>query len=81
MILCYISLVVSFFLEETVFSEDYGDSYVRQLQKSVHDIKNSRQMEERFMMIEELMQEEFQAGKEEGKQEGIQKGIQLKYTP
>ena len=62
--------------EETVFSEDYGDSYVRQLQKSVHDIKNSRQMEERFMMIEELMQEEFQAGKEEGKQEGIQKGIQ-----
>lgn len=28
------------------------------------------------MMIEELMQEEFQAGKEEGKQEGIQKGIQ-----
>ena len=54
--------------EETVFSEDYGDSYVRQLQKSVHDIKNSRQMEERFMMIEELMQEEFQAGKEEGKQ-------------
>ena len=61
---------------ETVFSEDYGDSYVRQLQKSVHDIKNSRQMEERFMMIEELMQEEFQAGKEEGKQEGIQKGIQ-----
>ena len=28
------------------------------------------------MKIEELMQEEFQAGKEEGKQEGIQKGIQ-----
>ena len=56
--------------EETVFSENYGDSYVRQLQKSVHDIKNSRQMEERFMMIEELMQEEFQAGKEEGRTEG-----------
>ena len=29
-----------------------------------------RQMEERFMMIEELMQEEFQAGKEEGRTEG-----------
>ena len=27
-------------------------------------------MEERFMMIEELMQEEFQAGKEEGRTEG-----------
>ncbi len=49
-------------------------SYVRQLQKSVDDTKNSRQLEERFMMIEELMQEEFQAGKVEGKAEGIAEG-------
>ena len=60
--------------EDAIHSDDCNDSYVRQLQNSVNDIKKSRQMEERFMMIEELMQEEFQAGKEEGKQEGMQKG-------
>ena len=60
--------------EETVHPKDYEDSYVRQLQKSVDDTKNSRQLEERFMMIEELMQEEFQAGKVEGKAEGIAEG-------
>lgn len=49
---------------------DYKDGYVRQLQKSVDDTKKSRQMEERFMMVEELLQEEFQAGKEEGRAEG-----------
>ena len=61
--------------EETVHPKDYGDSYVRQLQKSVDDTKNSRQLEERFMMIEELMQEEFQAGKAEGIAEGEAAGI------
>ena len=53
-----------------IMMQDYGDSYVRQLQKSVDDTKNSRQLEERFMMIEELLQEEFQAGKAEGIAEG-----------
>ena len=75
--------------EESEPSENYGDSYVRQLQQSVDDTKKSRQMEERFMMIEELMQEEFQAGKtegriegkEEGMAEGIAEGLALKYTP
>ena len=56
--------------EDAIHSDDCNDSYVRQLQNSVNDIKKSRQMEERFMMIEELMQEEFQAGKEEGRTEG-----------
>ena len=50
---------------ESVSSENYSDPYVRQLQKSVNDTKKSRKMEERFMMIEELMQEEYQAGKAE----------------
>ena len=61
--------------EEAVTSGHYGDSYVRQLQKSVVDMKNSRQMEERFMMMEELLQEEFQAGKEEGKIESLAAGV------
>ena len=61
--------------EESEPSEIYGDSYVRQLQQSVDDTKKSRQMEERFMMIEELMQEEFQAGKTEGRIEGKEEGM------
>ena len=61
--------------EESKPSENYGDSYVRQLQQSVDDTKKSRQMEERFMMIEELMQEEFQAGKTEGRIEGKEEGM------
>ena len=60
---------------ESVSSENYSDPYVRQLQKSVNDTKKSRKMEERFMMIEELMQEEFQAGKAEGREEGKAEGI------
>ena len=60
--------------EESEPSEIYGDSYVRQLQQSVDDTKKSRQMEERFMIIEELMQEEFQAGKTEGRIEGKEEG-------
>ena len=56
--------------EDAIHSDDCNDSYVRQLQNSVNDIKKSRQMEERFMMIEELMQEEFEAGRAEGKTEG-----------
>ena len=56
---------------ESVSSENYSDPYVRQLQKSVNDTKKSRKMEERFMMIEELMQEEFQAGKAEGIAAGV----------
>ena len=61
-------------------SGNYGDSYVRQLQQTVNNMKKSRQMEERFMMMEELMQEEFQAGKEEGKKEGRVEGIAVLKT-
>ena len=60
---------------ESVSSENYSAPYVRQLQKSVNDTKKSRKMEERFMMIEELMQEEYQAGKVEGREEGIAAGV------
>ncbi len=56
--------------EEMIPAEYYSNSYVRQLQNSVDSTKKTHQMEERFMMIEELMQEEFEAGRAEGKMEG-----------
>ncbi|MCQ2496023.1 MAG: Rpn family recombination-promoting nuclease/putative transposase [Lachnospiraceae bacterium] len=53
--------------------EDYGDSFVRQLQNSVKKVKTSRDMEERYMLFEEMMKKEFN----NGMQEGIQKGVQI----
>ena len=55
--------------------KDFQDDYVRQVQKSVTDIKASREMEERFMLLEELLKDEHR----QGVQKGIQKG-ELKAT-
>ena len=46
---------------------DFSDSYVSQLQKTVSDIKESRRMEERYMLTELLMQDERRAGRAEGR--------------
>lgn len=52
--------------------EDFEDDYVRQVQKSVTHIKGNRKMEEKFMLLEELLKDE----RKEGIKEGIQKGLQ-----
>ena len=59
--------------------KDFQDDYVRQVQKSVTHIKGSREMEERFMLLEELLKDEHRQGVQEGIQKGIQKG-ELKAT-
>ena len=48
-------------------TRDFSDSYVSQLQKTVSDIKESRRMEERYMLTELLMQDERRAGRAEGR--------------
>ena len=53
---------------------DFQDEYVKQLQKFVEHIKKDREMEERFMLFEELLKEERKSGKEEGREEGRQEG-------
>ena len=55
-------------LEES--NEDYSDEFVKRLQKSVEKIKLDREMGRRYMLFEELMKEEYNAGKEEGREEG-----------
>ena len=54
--------------------DDFQDEYVKQLQKFVEHIKKDREMEERFMLFEELLKEERKSGKEEGREEGRQEG-------
>ena len=53
---------------------DFEDEYVRQLQEFVKHIKKDREMEERYMLFEELLKDEREAGKEEGRKEGRKEG-------
>ena len=48
--------------------KDFQDHFVKQLQDSIRWIKSSREMEERFMIFEEMMKDEREAGKREVRQ-------------
>ncbi len=50
---------------------DFGNALVKRLQDSIARIKADREMGERYMLFEELLKDEFRAGKIEGKAEGI----------
>lgn len=51
---------------------------MKKLQKSIRDIKENREMEERFMVFEEMLKDERAEGREEGKAEGeIRKLVQM----
>ena len=56
---------------------DFQDDYVRQVQKSVTHIKGSREMEERFMLLELLMQDERREGSKAGELEGAREMLQM----
>ena len=55
-------------------TKDFEDDYVRQLQESVVRIKKSREAEERYMVLEEMMQRERREGMLEGMQQGAKQG-------
>lgn len=50
---------------------DFSDDFVKRLQESVRHIKASREMEERYMLFEELLRNERKEGRIEGKIEYI----------
>ena len=52
------------------------DPFVRYLQDSIDKIKQNREMEERYMLLEEMMRNERQEGKLEGKLEVNAEGKQ-----
>lgn len=63
---------VSADLKESV--SDFQDPYVKQLQEAISRIKSNREMEERYMILTELLKDEYSEGmllgREEGKVEG-----------
>lgn len=56
---------------------DFGDAFVTQLQETMSKIKSSREMEDRFMLLEEMLKDERKEGKEEGRQEAYAENILL----
>lgn len=55
--------------------KDYEDSYVRRLQESVEHVKTSREMEDCYMLWEEMIDEEREEAREEGRAEGLTEGL------
>lgn len=54
--------------------KDFGDEFVERLQKSVKHVKESREMEDRFMIFQEMLKEEREEGRAEGRAEGREEG-------
>ncbi len=51
--------------------KDFDDAFVRRLQKSIKEVKASREMGARYMTFQELLKDEHAEGKEEGRMEVI----------
>ncbi|MBR2402624.1 MAG: Rpn family recombination-promoting nuclease/putative transposase [Lachnospiraceae bacterium] len=54
--------------------EDFEDDYIKKLQDTIQDIKVSREMERKFMTLEELIKDERKLARAEGKAEGKAEG-------
>ncbi len=59
---------------ETESMGNFGDDYVRRLQRSIRRIKSDREMGERYMLFEEMLKDERAEGWEEGRAEGHAQG-------
>ena len=54
--------------------EEFENDFVKQLQASVKKVKSSREMEERFMVLEEMLKDERAEGINQGITQGIARG-------
>ena len=57
---------------------EFHDSYVERLQKFIREVKSNREMEERFMVFEEMLRDERAEGRAEGIAEGRAEGLALR---
>ncbi len=55
-------------------SADYEDEFVAKLQKSIEKIRNDRNFGRQYMLLEEMMNDKFKAGKAAGMEEGKKEG-------
>ncbi len=61
-------------------SEDFQDSFVKRVQTAVRNVKASREMEEQYMLLEELIKEEREQALAEGHELGLSEGRELGLT-
>ena len=54
--------------------KDFDDDFVKSLQESVASIKASREMESKYMTLQEMLKDEHRAGVAEGRAEGLTEG-------
>lgn len=59
-------------LEES--TGEFEDEFVKKLQETVQKVKESREMEERYMLLQEMLKTERNEGRLEGKAEGLAEG-------
>ena len=57
--------------------QNFHDDYVEKLQRTIREIKRNREMEERFMILEEMLKDERKEGRIEGREEGRAEGARL----
>ena len=60
-------------LKESI--EDFADSFVSRVQDAVRNVKTSREMEEQYMLLEELIKEEREDARQQALLEGRELGI------
>ena len=53
---------------------DFQDEFVQKLQSAVRNVKASREMDERYMLLEEMLKDEREAGRAVGRAEGKAEG-------
>ena len=63
----------------TESERDFKDAYVKKLQESVRHVKESREMEERFMLFQEMLREERAEGKAQSMEEFL-KAMELNFS-
>ena len=54
-----------------------NDRFIEELERQIKTIKRDRGMEERYMMLEEMLRDEREAGLEEGHKTGLQRGSDI----
>ena len=55
---------------EGLSEENWEDPYVASLEAKIQSIKHNREMEARYMMLEEMLKDEREAGRQEGEKAG-----------
>ena len=55
--------------------KDYGNSLIRQMQRTIRGIKTDREMGERYMLLQELLRDEKREGRLEGRLEATRDAI------